>query len=46
MDLMTSNSAVAIVVTYLAEKILVQVKQYFAEKNISEKTLVDARFLL
>lgn len=40
------NVAAAGVVTFVADLLLVKIRQWFSEKNISYKTLVDYRFLL
>jgi meckelin len=41
-----SGSFVAAVVTYLVQTALNFAKNYFGEKNLAKKTLIDARFLV
>eukprot|EP00736_Rhodelphis_marinus_P002010 Rmarinus@m.25033 len=45
-DYGTANTFVAIVVTYIGDRILSFIREYFGEENLSRKTLVSDQFLL
>lgn len=45
-DMGTTNFAVAAFVTYLVEYVLRYYRHQVGENNLSEKSLVDSRFLI
>ena len=45
-DRVTENSIISIMITYIVEKLLKQLRDILSEKNLSNKTLIDERFLI
>lgn len=45
-DRVTGNSIISIMITYIVEKLLKQLRDILSEKNLSNKTLIDERFLI
>lgn len=45
-DRITGNSIISIMITYMVEKLLKQLRDILSEKNLSNKTLIDERFLI
>jgi hypothetical protein len=45
-ELWTDNVMTAVLLTYLGDQLVASIRMFFGCKNISEKTLVDERFLV
>ena len=45
-DLIFENTFVAIFMTYISDKLIAWIRASWGEKNISQKTLIDDRFLV
>ena len=45
-DIIFGNTLVAILMTYLSVRSLVYLRNWFGERNISKKTLINQRFLI
>lgn len=43
---LAGNSMLSVVITYLVDLFICKIRQHYGQKNISQKNLVDERFLL
>merc|ERR1711892_600262 len=44
--LRNNNTVISVLITYLVDYVLVQIRAYFGERNVSRKTMIDDKFLL